>query len=120
MLDRGPKNPKVRHQGCALAQAVRWLSPTEGIGSHGARRGVPIIMTSAGSRPRSVPSSLRLRMTPVSGLNRRNATSVPSVLLQDRLDLESDLDLVADHHAAAVEWHVELDPEVGPADLGSG
>ena len=42
-----------------------------------------------------------------------------SALLQDRFDLESDLDLVADHHAAAVKWHVELDPEVGPADLGS-
>jgi hypothetical protein len=41
-----------------------------------------------------------------------------SVLLQDRLDLETDLDLVADHDAATVEWHVELDPEVGPADLG--
>src|ERR1700730_8792791 len=38
-------------------------------------------------------------------------------VLADRLDLDVQLDLVADHEAATFERHVELDAEVAPADL---
>src|SRR5579862_9984678 len=39
---------------------------------------------------------------------------------EDSLDLEADGHLVADHDAATLEGHVELDAEVLPADLARG
>ena len=38
-------------------------------------------------------------------------------LLQERLDLDEQLDGVLDHHAAAVHGDVEGDAKVGPVDL---
>ncbi len=60
-----------------------------------------------------VGSTRRRQRRPPRGRRQR------SVFLQDGLDLETDLDLVADDHTAAVKGHVEFDPEVAPADLGS-
>ena len=42
------------------------------------------------------------------------------LLLWDELDLEFDVDLVADEQSVQAEWGVEVNPEVRAPDLASG